>query len=131
MPMANRVKIIVMKLKILIILSTVLFHYSCSKDDETNEVYFRLANVSEVNFENATYNKINFGDIKAGSKTEYKLFKNQYSYGAVSITIDGKDFGWTPIDYVGESLLEDGRYTFAYSFDISDEILTDKLIRDE
>lgn len=120
-----------MKLKIVIIILTVLFNFSCSKEDETNEVYFRLSNVSEVDFENTTYNDINYGPLKAGEKTEYILFKNQYSYGAVSILINGKDFGWQPMDYVGESLLEDGYYTFEYSFDVDEQILSDQLIRDE
>jgi len=118
-----------MKIKSTLILLFSLTILACSKE-ESNEVNFRLSNVSEVKFENATYNDTNFGDIEPGGITEYRYFENQYSYGSVEITINGEKYGWQPIDYVGESLLEDGNYTFEYSFDVNQGVLMDKLIRD-
>lgn len=120
-----------MKLIFVFLLTFLL--YSCSDDDKiepSTEVNIRLSNVSSFDFENTTYNRINFGDIKSGEKTEYKMFESAYGYGSVSITINGIDYGWIPIDFVGEDNLESGNYTFEYSFDSSTETLADKLIRD-
>ena len=108
----------------------VLLLLSCSKDDGTNEVNIRLRNASGIKFENATYNEVNFGDIEPGSTTEYRLFQNQYSYGSVSITIEGEEYGWIPIDFVGESLLENGNYTFVYFLDSTNKVLSDNLVKD-
>lgn len=119
-----------MKLKLILLTLTIFSLFSCSDDEATNEVNIRLANNSEFKFEDATYNGINFGDIVPGKKTEYKLFENQYSYGSVNITIDGEQYKWQPFDFVGESLLEDGDYTFEYSFDNDSKVLTDNLVRD-
>ncbi len=123
-----------MKLKLILLTLTIFSLLSCSDDDdstnETNQVNIRLANNSEFKFEDATYNGINFGDIEPGEKTEYRLLENQFSYGSIYITINGEEYGWQPIDFVGESLLENGDYTFEYNFDSEEQILTDELIRD-
>ena len=103
---------------------------SCSDDDGTNEVRIRLRNASEFQFENATFNNVNYGNIESGATTEYRVFQNQYSYGSVSITIEGEEYGWIPIDFVGESLLEDGDYTFIYFFDDMNKVLSDNLTKD-
>lgn len=103
---------------------------SCSDEDGTNEVRIRLRNASEFQFENATFNNVNYGDIEPGATTEYRVFQNQYAYGSVSITIEGEEYGWIPIDFVGESLLEDGDYTFIYFFDDMNKVLSDNLTKD-
>ncbi len=110
---------------------------SCSKEEKTSplatatEVQIRLSNSSAVTFEDATYNNVNFGDIAPGVKTEYKTFESSYRYGIVRITIAGDAYGWGPIDYVGETLLKPGNYTFDYSFDSVTRTLTDELIKDD
>ena len=123
-----------MKLKLTLLILTIFSLFSCSDNDdsiiETNEVNIRLANNSEFKFKDATYNGINYRDIEPGEKTEYQLLENQFPYGSVNITINGEEYGWQPIDFVGESLLENGDYTFEYNFDSEEQILTDELIRD-
>lgn len=79
-----------MKTKLFLFLSLFTL-LSCSNDDngtQTNQVNIRLANTSELRFENATYNDVNYGDIEPGEVTAYKIFENQYSYGKVDITIN-------------------------------------------
>jgi hypothetical protein len=122
-----------MKIKSLFFFLSIFLLFTCSNDDENNpttEVNIRLSNSSDVKFENATFNNINFGDINSSDKTEYKTFERSYGYGSVKITIDGNDYGWIPIDFVGETLLKNGNYTFEYSFDNSTGTLTDELIKD-
>lgn len=112
----------------------VLLFVSCSDTDDggdaNTEVQIRLANTSTVAFEDATFNGENFGNLAPNEKSEYRLFKGAYHYGQVSITIDGEAYGWIPIDYVGETPLAEGKYTFEYSFDVQNKILSDKLIKD-
>ncbi len=122
-----------MKTKLYFLFLLIALLFSCATDDDSNqitEVNIRLSNISNVKFENATFNSINFGAINSSEKTEYKTFESAYGYGSVKITIDGNDYGWTPIDYVGETPLENGNYTFEYSFDNSTGTLTDELIQD-
>ena len=122
-----------MNTKFTLILLSIFSLFSCSSDDdsntnETTEVNIRLSNTSDFKFENATYNNVNFGDIEPGEITEYKTFESSYSYGRVIITIEGQEYAKTPIDFVGESLLEAGNYTFHYSFENNN--LTDELVKD-
>ncbi len=131
-PSNKKYKIKKMNTKLLLLLSLFTI-FSCSNDDndiQKNQVNIRLENNSDLRFENATYNSVNFGDIEPGERTEYKTFENQYSYGKVDITINGEEFGWVPIDFVGEGLLENGNYTFKYNFNVDEQILTDELIKD-
>lgn len=121
-----------MKIKFATLLFSIVCMMSCTKDNDTNttssDVNIRLSNKSEIKFENATYNGVNFGDIEPGETTNYKVFDSSYSYGSVSVKINNENYGWVPIDFVGEELLDNGNYTFEYNF--NDEKLTDKLIRD-
>lgn len=118
--------------KTLLILFSFFLIFSCSDDDETKQnVRIRLSNISTVDFKNATFNHVNFGDLNSNEITEYKKFENNvYHYGTVKIEINDQDYGWTPIDFVGENPLEDGDYTFEYNFDTETQTLTDQLIKD-
>jgi len=116
-----------MKNLFLILLTFILF--ACSKDN-SNEVNIRLSNASNVAFESATFNNINYGDLAPNQISEYRIFERAYNYGSVSITIEGEVYGWTPIDFVGEEPLENGNYTFEYYFDTNTKILTDRLIKE-
>lgn len=111
----------------IILFVLVLTTFSCTKDTEVN---LRLSNKSSVNFQDATFNNTNFGDLAPGETSEYRTFKKFYGYGSVSITIDGENYGWMPIDYVGEEPVESGNYTFEYRFNTDTKTLTDRLIKD-
>jgi uncharacterized lipoprotein YehR (DUF1307 family) len=110
------------KILILIILSVVLFN--CKDDDDSNltGLQIRLSNVSPYKFQNIVVNtttgNVNFEDLKSGQKSAYKEFEKAYRYAFVELEIDGKKYTLQPIDYVGETLLEDGKYT--YKIDASD-----------
>lgn len=118
-----------MKLKLFFLVLSTLLILSCS-DNEPDVVNIRLSNTSAVKFENATFNNVNFGDLNSNEKTGYLTFEEAYHYGRVKITINGQNYGWTPIDFVGETPLENGNYTFEYSFNTTTEVLTDRLIKD-
>ncbi|MCZ4222953.1 hypothetical protein [Pedobacter rhodius] len=104
--------------KILILIITIATMVSCSKENGNDAMgsEIRLSNTSKYNFKNIVVNtstgEVNFGDLNAGQKTEYKIFKKAYRYAFVKLEIDGKTYTIQPIDYVGETVLKDGRYTY-------------------
>ncbi len=117
-------------IQIIQILFIVVAILGCSDNEVITAVNIRLANASDVDFRDMTFNGEDFGDLAPGEKSEYRAFERSYSYGSVSIIIEGERFGWQPNDFVGEELLATGDYTFEYSFDPVTRILTDKLVRD-
>jgi len=104
------------KFLILIFIMTAMI--SCSKDGRTNPsaLKIRLSNSSQYNFKNIVINTttgdVSFGNLNSGQKTEYKQFTKAYRYAFVKLEIDGKTYTIQPIDYVGETTLKDGIYTY-------------------
>jgi hypothetical protein len=113
------------KILILIILSVVLFN--CKDDDDSNltGLQIRLSNVSPYKFQNILVNtttgNVNFEDLNSGQKSAYKEFEKAYRYAFVELEIDGKKYTLQPIDYVGETLLENGKYTYKIDANNSDD----------
>ncbi len=102
--------------KTIILFISIVALFSCSKDNENNEVKIRLSNVSQYDFQNIVVNTttgdVNFEDLGSGQISEYKVFARAYSYAFIELEIDGDTFTLQPIDYVGEALLENGNYTY-------------------
>lgn len=91
---------------------------SCSNDDDnsTSELNIRLSNVSEYNFQNIIVNtttgNTDFENISSQEMTSYKTFETAYRYAFVELEIDGETYTLQPIDYTGETPLENGNYTY-------------------
>ena len=104
--------------KILILIISIAALISCSKDDEKNPsgLKIRLSNVSQYDFQNIVVNTttgdVNFENLNSGQKTEYKVFEKAYRYAFVELEIDGKMYTLQPTDYVGETRLGNGKYTY-------------------
>ena len=98
----------------------------------------RIENVSDFDYENVQVDpgteSFNFGDIPSGAFSDYHTYEEgAYRYGYVEVLIDNNTFVLQPIDYVGESFLPAGKYT--YQIGIPDTIgwpygLTDLLVED-
>jgi major membrane immunogen (membrane-anchored lipoprotein) len=110
--------------KILILFISIVALFSCSKDDENklSGLNIRLSNVSQYDFKNIVVNtttgNVNFENLNSGQKSEYKEFDKAYSYAFVELEIDEGTYTIQPIDYVGETLLDNGNYT--YQLDAND-----------
>ncbi|CAL2064471.1 hypothetical protein [Tenacibaculum sp. 190524A05c] len=117
-------------MKKLISILFLLFIMSCSERENTTEILIRLKNNSSVNFDKSSFNNVEFGKLAPDETSNYQSFEVAYHYGLVSIVIEGQEYGWIPIDYVGETPLKPGKYTFEYSFDTVNKVLTDKFIVD-
>ena len=93
--------------------------YGCSSSENTNEpndLQIRISNLSEFNFENINVNAsgemVEYGNLNSDSNSEYKFFDLAYKYAFVEFEIDGETFTLQPIDYVGETPLENGKYSY-------------------
>lgn len=92
----------------------------------------RLWNRSERDMENITVifpeQEEDYADIPAGHTSDYRAVEPAYRYAYIHLTSAGEAYVWQPIDYVGETPLEPGYYT--YALDIADDhMLTLELLQ--
>jgi len=95
-----------------------IFILSCSQNDDTAEknTLIRVKNVSQFEFKDVLVNtsggEQNFGNIDINRDSDYKSFDFAYHYAFIELKIDGNTFTLQPIDYVGETKLDNGKYTY-------------------
>lgn len=112
--------------KALIFIVMMSFLLSCKMDDvNPSAVNIRLSNVSQFDFHNIMVNtstgNVNFEDLNAGQQSSYKVFEKAYRYAFVEVEIDGESYAIQPIDYVGETPLENGNYTYQINANASQD----------
>ncbi|RSK24355.1 hypothetical protein [Hymenobacter metallilatus] len=92
-----------------------LLHLSCKKET-ADEVRIRVKNTSAYRFDAAYVNtnggENDYGSLNAGQVSEYATYRTAYSYAYIKVTINGQELRWQPIDYVGETPLQPGNYTY-------------------
>lgn len=103
--------------KLIILIFTIVIISSCSNDDGISDVNIRLSNTSALNFESIVVNpggsdSVSYGNLDSGLFSDYKNFEKAYRYGFIELTANGKTYALVPIDYVGESPLRNGNYTY-------------------
>lgn len=87
--------------------------WSC---DKTKMVFIRVENatghdITEV-FVQGPEDEHDYGKVKAGKKSEYQLYEKAYRYAFCTFEIGDQEFRIQPIDFVGEELLKNGKYTY-------------------
>lgn len=60
-----------------------------------------------------------YGTIPAHGTTEYREVERAYSYAYIEATVNGERAVLQPIDFVGEKLLDGGKYT--YGLDVNEK----------
>ena len=106
--------------KVFFLIITISIIISCSSSSDnynnTSDLNIRLSNISPYNFKNIVVNTTTgntiFENINSLETTNYKTFETAYRYAFVELEIDGKKFTLQPIDYFGETPLENGNYTY-------------------
>lgn len=109
--------------KLLILMVLLLPLFNCTTNDSgASEVHIRLSNTSTFNYQDIVVNtstgNINFEDIGSGEVSDYKTFETAYRYAFVELKIDDETYTLQPTDYVGETPLSSGYYT--YQIDAND-----------
>ena len=101
------------KIVVLIVLATILF--SCKKD-EAGCLLIRIENISDFKYNNILVNtgggEKDYGKLASGKKSVYKSFESAYQYAYVEFEADGEIYKIQPFDYVGETPLANGKYTY-------------------
>jgi hypothetical protein len=79
-------------------------------------VHLRLRNVSEVDFDSIEVqwksDPIHFGALPARAQSQYRDVRGAYAYGYIRATNGKTVFIALPVDYIGESTLGAGYYTY-------------------
>ena len=57
----------------------------------------------------------NYGKLEAGAASEYRAVDEAYRYAAVEIDFGSATARIQPVDFVGETLLPPGRYTYRFT----------------
>lgn len=94
---------------------------SCSKETTTEKegVVLRIENLTSAKLDSVVV--INpagrqvYYDISAGLKTDYKAFDYIYNYAYIKAYYNNTTAIMQPIDYVGETKIENGKYTYRLS----------------
>ena len=86
-------------------------------ESQESSVLIRVKNSTRYTLKNLDVNsppsdKVHFGRIDAGQKSDYKKFSNAYRIAGIIAEIDGKKVEFLPDDYLGEQLLKPGTYTY-------------------
>ena len=80
------------------------------------DVEIRIQNASSFPFQRVDVgfpeDEVSYGSIHANSASEYRGVSKAYRYAYIEVEIAGEELVIQPIDYVGESLLDSGRYTY-------------------
>lgn len=90
-------------------------------ETETELVLLRVENASAVDFSSVTVAfpgaALSYGAVPSGGASAYREVETAYSYAAVGIQAAGETYTAVPYDYVGETPLAVGRYTYVLGLD--------------
>jgi len=107
---------------LLIVVLTAAAAAGCNDPFSTDEgTHVRLRNSSTFEFTAVTFTpgtaELTFPRIAAGDVTAYIPVANAYRYGYLDLLVDGEHRRLQPIDYVGESFIGDGQFTYVITID--------------
>jgi len=97
------------------------------RDDEVIAVNIRIQNASSI-----TFDEVQVGDqeevymnINPDGFSEYQEYELAYQYAYIQITSGEEVFVLQPIDFVGETPLPIGLYTYVLNIDEEGQVLLD------
>ena len=111
-----------MRNTILLFFTVLLFSFGCTdRDDDISAINIRIQNNSSVDFDEVQVGGEGFihTDVASGSFSEYLEYETAYQYAYIRIESDSETYVLQPIDFVGETPLALGFYT--YELDVSEE----------
>jgi len=78
----------------------------------TGPTMIEVHNISDYDYDNLVVGEESYGTLRSGERTEYRDFGVAYDYNYVSLEIDGMPFLLQPIDFLGETPLGPGNFTY-------------------
>jgi len=117
-----------MKKQLYMILALLIFSVGCTDRDDN----VSLVNIRIKNNNNFTYDMVQVGgetqlheNIGADSFSDYLEYEEAYRYAFVEIDTAGTKYTLQPIDFVGETPLSPGFYTYELELGASGNITLD------
>ncbi|MDZ7691644.1 MAG: hypothetical protein U5K69_11055 [Balneolaceae bacterium] len=99
-----------------LVLAFLLLFGGCSIFSSEEPVLIRVQNSSSLEMEDVTVRfpeqEVMYGDIDSGEYSSYTDISKAYRYAYFETIAGDKKVVLQPIDYVGESYLEEGKYTY-------------------
>jgi len=93
------------------------------------DVHIRIANESSFPFTSVDVvfpeDSVDYGVVAAHSVSEYHRVSKAYDYALIIVRVGGEERRLQPIDYVGETLLPAGRYTYVLNVTIEGQLTLD------
>jgi hypothetical protein len=93
--------------------------------------YIRVWNKSGDDFENVSINfsgqVVEYGDIDQNTVSQFYEVDEAYRYAPITLTVDDEELSLMIIDYVGETPLEPGYYTYVLS--VTDQTIQQQLLK--
>ena len=72
----------------------------------------RIRNATNYHLQSVVVGRSRYRSIQRGDSNEYQSWGPAYRYAFVSLLADGKPLRLQPVDYVGETPLGPGRFTY-------------------
>ena len=81
------------------------------------DIEIRIRNGSEIDFDSVRVvfpdrDEAHFGPIPKGASSDFKRTARAYRYAEIHVSAGGRELRLQPYDYVGESQLAPGRYSY-------------------
>lgn len=106
---------------IVLILLSLIGGCNSTSTGSGDKVMIRIQNSSPYTMEEVTVGfpeeEIHYGDIRSREKSTYMEVIEAYRYAYIETVVNEKELVLQPIDYVGESLLDPGLYTYELNLD--------------
>ncbi len=90
---------------------------SCSSDDADAPVEIRVSNDSTFTFDEILVSNKTYGSLAPGEDSQYQDYAVAYRYDYIRLVIAQDTVTYQPIDFVGETPLSGGKYTYSLDVD--------------
>lgn len=108
---------------------------ACDNPFTSESTEVRLRNASAFELTAVTFQpggpKLEFARIAVGETTQYTSVRGAYRYGFLDALVGGERRVIQPTDYVGEEVIDGGRYTYVITADATTRNPGVQLIRDD
>lgn len=109
-----------MKRLLFVTMSVFVFILGCSdRDDELNGIQIRVKNVSSIHFDTIQVggDGMVHTNVAPDSYSDYLEYETAYRYAYIGISASEETYVLQPIDFVGETPLPFGFYTYEIGID--------------
>ena len=124
-----------LKVRVLAALGALIIAVACGNPFGADGTRIRLRNASTFELTNVTFApgtpRLEYDRIAPGADTDYRSVEGAYRYGYLDVLVDGERRQLQPIDYVGESEIGDGEFTYVITIDAATRYPSIELRRDD